>query len=483
MNYKMIGRFIAQILAVSAVFMIPAWIISLCCGETASADAFMETVLLIGVISGGLLLLCRNAPKVFHAREGMVCVGISWIVLSLTGCLPFYLSGEYPSYIDAFFEIVAGFTTTGATTLSDVEVLPKGIIYWRCFSQWLGGMGVLVLLLAIIPSNGGTGYTMHLLRAESPGPDVGKIVPRMKKTAMILYVLYVVLTIINMLFLIAGRMPLFEAVCTAFSTAGTGGFSIKNDSMASYSPYIQNVTAVFMALFGINFSCFYLLLMGQFRGVFKDEELRLYLGLIFGSILLITLDIRGLYDNLWEALRHAAFQVSSVITSTCYVTTNYDVWPSFSKTILLCLMAIGACAGSTGGGFKCARILILFKGIRRSTRQVISPQYVKVIRNNGRAINEQVVINTFGYFAAYMMMLIISVLLISIDGYSFGTNFSAVLASMNNMGPGIEAVGPTCNFSGYSTFSKLVLTFDMLAGRLELFPIFVLFSRDMWKIR
>ncbi|MBQ9082193.1 MAG: TrkH family potassium uptake protein [Clostridia bacterium] len=483
MNYKMIRRFIAQILAVSAVFMIPAWLISWSCGEEASADAFVQTMLLIGVISGGLAFLCKGASRVFHAREGMVCVGICWIVLSLTGCLPFYLSGEYPSYIDAFFEIVSGFTTTGATTLSDVEVLPKGIIYWRCFSQWLGGMGVLVLLLAIIPSTGGNGYTMHLLRAESPGPDVGKIVPRMKKTAVILYVLYVVLTIINMLFLVVGKMPLFEALCTAFSTAGTGGFSIKNDSMAGYSPYLRNVTTVFMALFGVNFSCYYLLLIGQFRSVFKDEELRLYLGLIFGSILLITLNIRGLYDSLWDALHHAAFQVSSIITSTCYATTNYDLWPSFAKTILMCLMVTGACAGSTGGGFKCIRILLLVKGIRRNTRQVISPQYVKVIRNNGRAINEQVVTNTFAYFAAYVMLMIVSILLISIDGYSFGTNFSAVLASMNNMGPGIEAVGPTCNFSGYSAFSKLVLAFDMLAGRLELFPIFVLFSRDMWRRR
>ncbi len=483
MNYKMIGRFIAQILAISAVFMLPALIISWCCGEAAAANAFVQTLLLIGVISSALLLLCRGAPKAFHAREGMVCVGISWVVLSLTGCLPFYLSGEFPSFIDAFFETVSGFTTTGSSILSDVEALSKGILYWRSFSHWLGGMGVLVFLLAIIPSTGGNGYTMHLLRAESPGPDVGKIVPRMKKTAAILYTLYVVLTIINMLFLLAGGMPLFDAICTAFGTAGTGGFGIKNDSMASYSPYIQNVTTVFMALFAVNFSCYYLLLIGQFRSVFKDEELRLYLGLIFGSILLITLNIRGLYDSLWDTLRHASFQVSAIITTTGFATADFDVWPSLAKTILLCLMVCGGCAGGTGGGFKCIRILLLFKGIRRNIRQVISPNYVKVIRSNGRAISERVVTNTFAYFAAYVMLMIVSVLVISIDGYSFGTNFSAVLSCVNNIGPGIEAVGPTCNFSGFSAFSKLVLSFDMLAGRLELFPILVMFSPDMWKRR
>ncbi len=483
MNYKMIGRFIAQILAISGIFMLPALLISWCCAEKEAAEAFVQTLLLIGVISGGLTFLCKGATKVFYAREGMVCVGISWIVLSLTGCLPFYLSGEIPSYIDAFFETVSGFTTTGSSILSDVEVLSKGILYWRSFSHWLGGMGVLVFLLAIIPSTGGNGYTMHLLRAESPGPDVGKIVPRMKKTAIILYTLYVVLTIIDMLFLLAGGMPLFDAVCTAFGTAGTGGFGIKNDSMASYSPYIQNVTTVFMTLFAVNFSCYYLLLIGQFRSVFKDEELRLYLGLIFGSILLITLNIRGMYDSLWDTLRHAAFQVSSIITTSGYATTDFDLWPSFAKTILLCLMVCGGCAGGTGGGFKCIRILLLFKGIRRNVRQVISPQYVKVIRSNGRAINEQVVTNTFAYFAAYVMLMIISVLLISIDGYSFGTNFTAVLSCVNNIGPGIEAVGPTCNFGGYSAFSKLVLSFDMLAGRLELFPILMMFSKDTWKRR
>ena len=480
MNYKMMGRFIAQILFVEGVFMIPSLLISIFCGEAMAVRGFVWTLVLIAAIAGGLWLLCKGAPSAFYAKEGLVCVAASWIVLSLIGCLPFYISREIPSYVDAFFEIVSGFTTTGSSILSDVESLSKGILYWRSFSHWLGGMGVLVFLLAFTGGKG-QGFTMHLLRAESPGPDVGKLVPKMRKTAAILYIIYVVLTIINIIFLLVGGMSLFEAVCTAFGTAGTGGFGIKNDSMGSYSPYLQNVTTIFMALFGINFSCYYLLLLRQFRSVFKDEELRLYLALIFGSIALITLNLKDFYPTLGETVRHAAFQVSTIITTTGYGTTDFDQWPAFSKAILMLLMMVGACAGSTGGGFKCARLLLVMKSMVRNIRQIVSPRQVKLVRNNGGVVNEKILDNANAYLAAYVIIMFLSFLVISLDNFSIGTNFTAVLACFNNIGPGLEAVGPTCNFGGFSVLSKLVLCFDMLAGRLEIFPMLVLCSPSTWK--
>ena len=480
MNYKMMGRFIAQILSIEGLFMIPALLISLAGGETAAIRGFVYAIAAAAVISAALFLLCRKAPNAFYAKEGLVCVGISWIVLSLVGCLPFYISREIPRYVDAFFEIVSGFTTTGSSILTDVEALSKGLLYWRSFSHWLGGMGVLVFLLAFTGEKG-KGFTMHLLRAESPGPSVGKLVPKMRKTASILYLLYIALTVVNVIFLLIGKMPLFDAVCTAFGTAGTGGFGIRNDSLAGYSPYLQNVTTVFMALFGINFSCYYLLLLGQVRSVFKDEELRTYLGIILGSIALIALNLRGFYDTLGETLRHAAFTVSSIITTTGFATTDFDLWPAFSKAIIMLLMVIGACAGSTGGGLKVARLMLLLKSLRRNIGQVLKPRKVQVVRNNGTVVDEKILDNANAYLAAYVVIMFMSFLLISLDNFSVGTNFTAVLACFNNIGPGLEAVGPTCNFSAYSALSKLVLCFDMLAGRLEIFPILVLFSRDTWR--
>ena len=312
---------------------------------------------------------------------------------------------------------------------------------------------------------------------------MGKLVPKMKRTAVILYGMYVALTVLNILFLLAGGMSLFESVCTAFGTAGTGGFGIKNDSIAGYSPYLQNVTTIFMLLFGVNFSIYYLLLLREFRAVFKDEELRLYLGVVLVSIVLIVLNIRPVYETLEETIRHAAFQVSSIITTTGYATTDFDLWPSFSKTILLTLMVIGASAGSTGGGIKCIRVLLLFKILRRNIRQILNPQKVMVIRNNGKAVDEKVLANTNAYLAAYVVIIIISTLLVSLDGFGFETNLSAVLACFNNIGPGMAAVGPTCNFAAYSVFSKVILSVNMLAGRLEIFPILVLLSRSAWTRR
>ena len=482
MNYKMMGRFIAQILAIEALFMLPALLISAFCREAAAVRGFACSIVIVLVVAGVLWFFCRKAKKGFYAKEGLTCTGVSWVIMSLLGALPFVISGEIPNYIDALFEMVSGFTTTGASIVPEVEKLSKGILYWRSFSHWVGGMGVLVFLLAVVPvSEQKGGFTMHLLRAESPGPNVGKLVPRMRQTAMILYLIYILLTIINIIFLLLGRMPLFEAVCTALGTAGTGGFGIKNDSMASYSPYLQNVTTVFMLLFGVNFSCYYMLLLKRFKSVFKDEEFRAYVGVVLLSIVLIAVNLRGVYDTLGEAIRHAAFQVGSIVTTTGYATTDFDLWPGFSKTILLCLMLVGACAGSTGGGFKFGRLLLVFKILGRNIRQILHPNRVMVVRNNDDVVDEKVLQNTNGYLAAYAIILVFSFIAVSVDGFSIETNLSAVFSCFNNIGPGMDAVGPMFNFSSYSYFSKLVLIFDMLAGRLEIFPILVLFSRSTWR--
>lgn len=484
MNYKMMGRFIGKILMVEGVFMIPALLISLWEREYTAAWAFWWSMAVIFVVSMLLKGICRGSKNRFYAKEGLACVGISWFVLSLLGCLPFYISGAIPNFVDALFEIVSGFTTTGATILADVESLPRGIIYWRSFSHWLGGMGVLVFLLAISSVGGSdNGFTMHLFRAESPGPNVGKLVPKMKKTAGILYLLYILLTVVNVIFLLFGDMPLFDAVCTAFGTAGTGGFGIKNDSIAGYSPYIQNVCTVFMLLFGVNFSCYYLLLIRQFKNVFRDEELRMYLGVAAGSIVLIALNLKDYYATMGETVRHAAFQVVSVMTTTGFATADFDLWPGLSKAVLLCLMIIGASAGSTGGGFKCGRALLVLKSLRRSVRQVVHPQKIQAVRMNGQPVDEKVLQNTNAYLAAYAIIIGVSFLLVSVDGFSITTNFSAVLTCFNNVGPGFEMVGPSCNFGDYGAFSKLVLIMDMLAGRLEIFPILILFSRATWRHR
>ena len=482
MNYKMMGRVLSLILAGEAIFMIPAWIISFADGANAAANAFMISMLILLAVALVLALLSRGAQKSFFAKEGLFCVGMSWILMSIFGCLPFWLSREIPSFVDALFEMVSGFTTTGASIVPNVEGLSRGILYWRSFSHWIGGMGVLVFLLALVPLSGkNDGFTMHLLRAESPGPNVGKLVPKMRQTAAVLYGTYLALTVLNLIFLLAGGMHFFEAICTAFGTAGTGGFGIKNDSIASHSPYIQNVCTVFMLLFGVNFSIYYLLLLRRFRDVLGDEELRLYIGVVLGSILLITFNIRGIYTSVWEALRHSAFQVSSIITTTGFATTDFDLWPSFSKGILLMLMVIGACAGSTGGGLKCARVLLILKGIRRNMAQVLKPQRVQVIRVNQTPVGEKIISGTNAYLCAYVVVLAVSFLLVSIDGFSVTTNFSAVLSCFNNIGPGLEAVGPACNFSIFSPFSKIVLIVNMLAGRLEIFPILVLFSKSTWR--
>ena len=484
MNYRMMGKFISRILMVEAVFMLPALLIAVYHRERNTVFGFLTGIVITLAVSLVLYLFCRKARKGFYAREGLVCVGASWIMMSLLGCLPFYFSGEIPRFIDALFETVSGFTTTGASVLPQVETLSMGNLYWRSFTHWLGGMGVLVFVLAIGRGREkNDGYTMHLLRAESPGPKVEKLVPKMRDTTKILYFIYFFLTVLNVIFLLIGRMPLFDAVCTAFGTAGTGGFGVKNDSIAGYSPYLQNVCTVFMLLFGVNFSCYYMLAIRQVKNVFKDEELRFYLGMVAGSILLITWNVRGLYGTMEEAVRHAAFQVSSIVTTTGFATTDFDLWPSFSRAILLGLMIVGACAGSTGGGFKCGRALLLIKSLRRNVRQILHPRKVQVVRVNGQLVAERVLDNTNAYLAAYAFIVVFSFIVISIDGFSPITNFSAVLACFNNIGPGLESVGPTCNFGDYGLVSKALLIVDMLAGRLEIFPILILFSRSTWSGR
>ena len=484
MNYKVMGRFISKILAVEAVFMTPAMLISVFDKEYKAFISFVLSILIIMAVSALLFVLGRKAKQRFFVKEGLACVGLSWIAISLLGCLPFYISGEIPHFIDALFEMVSGFTTTGSSILPEVETMSRGMLYWRSFSHWLGGMGVLVFLLAVTPANGRSNrFTLHLLRAESPGPNVEKLAPRMRDTAMILYMLYMALTVINVIFLLLGGMSLFDSVCTAFGTAGTGGFGIKNDSMAGYSPYIQNVCTIFMLLFGVNFSCYYLLLLRRFKTVLKDGELRLYLGLVVASITAITINIYHMFGSIGEALHHAAFTVASIITTTGFATVDFDNWPEFSKSIIVVLMMIGACAGSTGGGFKCGRLLLLLKSIRRGIRKTLNPNKVEVIRNNGNAVNEKVISGINIYVATYFIIIFGSFLLIAVDGFSIITNFTAVLSCFNNIGPGLDQVGPTCNFGLFSDFSKIILIIDMLAGRLEIYPILILFSRDVWSFK
>jgi len=481
MNYKMMGRFFGLILCAEAIFMLPSLILALADAEVRMALGFGITILLCALVGGALLWFCKNAKSDFYAKEGLICVGLTWILMCLFGALPFFIGDDIPSYVDALFEIVSGFTTTGASICTNVEGLTRATLYWRSFSHWIGGMGVLVFVMALIPVGGkNEGFTMHLLRAESPGPDVGKLVPRMRHTAMILYLVYVVLTALCFLFLVFD-MPVFDAICTAFGTAGTGGFGIRNDSIAGYSPYVQTVTGIFMMLFGVNFSCYYLLLLRNVLGVLRDEELRLYLGLIGGSVLLITLNIRSMYESIGTALRHAFFQVSSIITTTGFATTDFDLWPSFSKAILLILMVAGACAGSTGGGLKCARLLLLFKSFVRNIGRVQNPQRVAVIRVNKKPVDEKIVAGTMAYLCAYVLIVLASFVIVSLDNFSVGTNLTAVLACFNNIGPGLEGVGPTQSYALYSDLSKIVLMIDMLAGRLEIFPILALFSRKAWK--
>lgn len=477
MNTSIIRYVLGQVLRIEGFFLFLPCIVALIYQE-ASGFAFLGTALLC-IMLGTLMTSRKAKSNIFYLKEGCITTSLSWIVLSIFGALPFCISGEIPSFTDALFETVSGFTTTGASIVSDVEALSHCVLFWRSFTHWIGGMGVLVFLLAIIPLSGGS--NINLMRAESPGPSVGKLVPKMKLTARILYSIYLFMTVLMLILLLLGGMPLFEALCTSFGTAGTGGFGFLNDGMASYSPYLQWVITIFMILFGVNFNAYYYILYRQFSKAFAMEEVRYYFLIILASIGIIFVDILDLFSNAFEALTHAAFQVGSIITTTGFSTTDFNLWPQTSKTVLVLLMFIGACAGSTGGGMKVSRFVILFKNIGKEFHSYIHPRSVKKIQLDGKPVEHEVIRSINVYCFTFTLIFCASVLLISLEGHDFVTNFTAVAATFNNIGPGLEMVGPASNFGFFTDFSKWVLTFDMLAGRLELFPLLILFHPKMWK--
>ena len=472
----MIKYFLGWILVFETMFLLIPLVTAVIYGE----QCFFAILLSMAVClaAGGLLIWKKPKNTELYSREGFVIVSMSWIVLSLFGCLPFVFSGAIPSFTDALFETVSGFTTTGASILAEVERLPKAMLIWRSFTHWVGGMGVLVFIMAFIPLSGG--QNIHIMKAESPGPSVSKLVPRVKTTALILYSIYFVLTLIEFVLLLFGDMSVFDALNTALSTAGTGGFGIKNDSIASYSPYIQIVVTVFMIMFGINFSSYYFILTGRIKEAF-NKEIRVYFGIIFFAIAIITFNLRDFYDTFGDTFRNVSFTVASIISTTGYSTVDFDLWPQLSKTIIVLLMLTGSCAGSTSGGIKITRIIILFKGLAKELEVMIHPKQLKKITMDSKPIEHEVVRSVNSYLVCYVLLFMASAAVISIDGHDLITNFTAVSAAINNVGPGLEAVGPSRNFGFFSTPSKLVLIFDMLAGRLELFPMLLLFSKATWK--
>ena len=478
MNYAIVFRLLGDILLCEAALLLLPAATSVIYGEWFILAVFLFTACLCALF-GLLLRQIKAKSDIFYMREGFVTTALSWIVISVMGAVPFVISGAIPDPIEALFETVSGFTTTGASILAAVEDLPKGILFWRSFTHWIGGMGVLVFLLTLLPLTGGS--HINLMKAESPGPQVEKLVPKVQSTAKILYGIYFTLTAVQVILLLAGGMPFFDALLTSFGTAGTGGFGIKNDSMASYSTYVQVIVTLFMILFGINFNAYFLILLGKFRRAAAIEEVRCYLAIILAAIAVITWNARDFFDSLGRAVQQAAFQVASIITTTGFSTCDFNLWPATSRSVLVLLMFVGACAGSTGGGIKVSRLLILCKTIVKEIRQALHPQVVAPVRMDGKLIPHETVRATNVFLVTYMIIFTFSVLLVSLDGNELATNFTAVAATLNNIGPGLEMVGPMENFSLFSSPAKLVLIFDMLAGRLELFPILVLFAPDTWR--
>ncbi|RDY27048.1 TrkH family potassium uptake protein [Lachnotalea glycerini] len=476
MNKSVILHVIGWILTVEAAFMLLPCIVAVIYKEQ-SGFSFLITIALCLLI-GIPLLLHKPKEKKFFSKEGFVSVALSWIVMSIMGALPFYFSKEIPHYVDALFEVISGFTTTGSSILSDVEALSYCMIFWRSFTHWLGGMGILVFILTILPITGGE--SMHLLRAESPGPTPEKLVPRIKSTSKILYTIYLGMTILQIILLVLGQMPFFDAVTISMGTAGTGGFAIKNSSIASYSIYNQNIITVFMILFGVNFNIYYLILIGKFKNAFKSEELRYYLFIIFSAIMMIAINLGGI-THFTHFIQVSAFQVASIITTTGYATIDFNTWPTFSKTILVFIMFVGACAGSTGGGIKVSRIIIMLKSLKKELSYLIHKRSIKVIRFDNNKVAHETLRSINVYFISYMIIFAASIIGISIDDFDFATNVTAVAATLNNIGPGLEIVGPAGNFGGFTDFSKIILIFDMLAGRLEIFPMLVLLAPGTWR--
>ena len=478
MNFSIVKRIIGYVLVFVAVLMVLPCIVAVIYQER-EGWSFVITAALC-LLLGFLIMRKKPENRVFYVKEGFVAVALSWIIMSVMGSLPFLITGTITNPIDAMFETVSGFTTTGSSVLSDVEAVSKSVLFWRSFTHWIGGMGVLVFLLSLLHMTGG-GSHINLMKAESPGPSVSKLVPTVQSTAKILYIIYLAMTVLEVVFLVIGKMPLFDALTITFGTAGTGGFGIKNDSMAGYSPYLQIVVTVFMILFGVNFSAYFLLLRRKVKQAFSMEEVRWYLLIILASIALITLSVRGMYGSVGEAARHAAFQVGSIITTTGYASTDFNLWPEVPRTILVLLMFIGACAGSTGGGIKVSRLVILVKTIKKELHTFLHPRSLKKLKMDGHTLEHETVRATNVFLIAYVLIFSFSVLLVAFDGNDLITNFTAVASALNNIGPGLELVGPMGNFGLFSNGAKLVLIFDMLAGRLEIFPLLLLFVRDTWK--
>ncbi len=479
MNRRMILYMVGNIVRLeAAIFMLPL-IVSLCYHEMNSVFAFSLSIIIAAAAGSALSIIFKPYSRVIYAREGFITVTFAWIILSLLGALPFIISGEIPDFFDAFFETVSGFSTTGASILSDVEVLSHGMLFWRSFTHWLGGMGVLVLIMAILPSD--SGRAIHIMRAEMAGPVVGKIVPKIRETAKILYLIYLVITVIEMAFLMFGGMNLFESSVHALGTAGTGGFGIKNDSIGSYSPYLQWVITVFMILFGINFNLFYLFLLKKFKPVFTNRELWFYFGIMLVAAGIITYSIYPTYNDFGTSARHSCFQVASLVSTTGYSTVDFDLWPDLAKGVLFILMFLGGCAGSTAGGLKLSRVMIMLKAIRKDVRQLLHPRSVSIVKFEGKKLDDSVMNGVTTYFALYILLIALTFLTLSFEpDFNVISNLTASISCCNNVGPGFDKVGPMVGYGAYSGFSKLVLTFAMLFGRLEIYPVLLAFYPKTW---
>lgn len=477
MNKQMIRYILGQVLRIEGILMLLPCVVAVIYREK-------EGYVILGVAAlcfflGTAATIRKPESQVFYLKEGCVATALSWIVMSVFGCLPFYLTGAIPSFVDAMFETISGFTTTGSSILTDVEALAMSLNFWRCFTHWIGGMGVLVFLLAVIPLSGGS--HINLMRAESPGPSVGKLVPKIRYTARILYIIYVGMTLVQIVLLLIGHMPLYDALTITFGTAGTGGFAIKSDSIAGYSPYLQWVITIFMILFGVNFNAYYLILFRKFKKAAAIEEVRYYFLVILAATAFIAWSLCRSAMGFADALRHAAFQVGSIITTTGFATTDFNLWSGSCKTVLVLLMFIGACAGSTGGGIKVSRFVLLIKTVKKELNSYIHPKSIKKIKVDGKPVEHEVVRSTNVYFITFMILFVLSVFLVSLEGKDLVTTFTAVATTINNVGPGLEQVGPMANFAHLTNLSKIVLSFDMLAGRLELFPLLILFHPSLWK--
>ena len=482
MNKKIVLHSLAQIALLEAVLMLLPAAVALYYRETETVKVFLIVAVAMALLQVPILLLTKSKNADMNFRDGVAIAAMGWIVISFFGALPFYISGEIPSFTDALFESISGFTTTGSSILGDVEALTKGMQFWRCFTHWVGGMGVLVLTVAILPSDKKSS-SLQLMRAECPGPTVEKLVPKGKSSALILYVIYTVLTLIMVLFLVIGGMPLYDSVCTTFGTAGTGGFGIKNAGLGFYnSAYIEGVVTVFMILFGVNFNIYYFIVMRRFSAIFKNSELKVYLSIIAVSIGMIIANLMayGVYNSFSKSFRYTSFQVGSIMTSTGFATADFDQWPEFAKTVLVMLMFIGACAGSTGGGFKVSRVIILVRTAKRNLRKLLHPKSVNVVKSDDKSLNIETVHGVSCYLIIYLLIFIASLLIISLNNMDFTSSFTSVTTCFNNIGPGLSKVRPTCNFSELTNLSKYTLSLDMLLGRLECIPILMMFAPSMW---